>query len=210
LEEMMEFRDTVLKRRIVRNFRPDPVAPETLERMVGLAMRAPSAGFSQGQAFVIVTEPDLRAALAALCGESGYVRGGFHPFLSAAPALIVACTSEEAYHRRYRAADKLRPDGTEIDWPVPYWHMDIGCAVMILLLAVVDEGLAAGFVGVTDPDGVRALLTIPAEYQPVGVIPVGYAAPDVPSPSLRRGRAPRERVIHHERWQSVVSEQSDE
>jgi nitroreductase len=201
---MMEFRDTVLKRRIVRNFRSDPVEPEKLERLVSLAMHAPSAGFSQGQAFVIVTEPALRAELAALCGEAGYVRGGFHPFLSGAPALIVACTSEEAYHRRYRAPDKLRPDGTEIAWPVPYWHMDIGCAVMIFLLAVVDEGLAAGFVGVADPDGVRALLAIPAEYQPVGVIPVGYAAPDVPSPSLKRGRAPREHVIHHEHWQTTA------
>jgi nitroreductase len=196
----MDFRDTVLKRRIVRNFAPDPVPQEVLDDMLALAMRAPSAGFSQGQAFVSVTRPDLRAELAALCGESGYVKGGFHPFLSAAPTLVVACTSEEVYHRRYRAPDKLRPDGTEIEWPVPYWHMDIGCAVMILLLAAVDAGLAAGFVGVTDPDGVRALLGIPAEYQPVGVIPIGYAAPDVPSPSLKRGRTPRERVIHHERW----------
>lgn len=205
----MELRETVLKRRIVRNFRPDPVPPETLERMAALAMHAPSAGFSQGQAFVIVTEPERRAALAEACGEAGYVRGGFHPFLSAAPALIVACTSEEAYHRRYRAPDKLRPDGTEIEWPVPYWHMDIGCAVMILLLAVVDEGLAAGFVGVTDPDRVRALLGIPAEYQPVGVIPIGYAAPDIPSPSLKRGRAPRERVIHHERWHDAEPERTE-
>ena len=200
----MEFRDTVLKRRIVRNFAPDPVPPEILDDMLALAMRAPSAGFSQGQAFVSVTRPDLRAELATLCGEPGYVKGGFHPFLSAAPALIVACTSEEVYHRRYRAPDKLRPDGTEIAWPVPYWHMDIGCAVMILLLAVVDAGLAAGFVGVTDPDGVRALLGIPAEYQPVGVIPIGYAAPDVPSPSLKRGRTPRERVIHHEQWKETT------
>jgi nitroreductase len=198
----MQFRETVLKRRIVRNFAPDPVPSAVLDDLLALAMRAPSAGYAQGQAFVSVTRPDLRAALAALCGESQYVSGGFHPFLSAAPALVVACTSEEAYHRRYRAPDKLRPDGTEIAWPVPYWHMDIGCAVMILLLGVVDAGLAAGFVGVSDPDGVRALLGIPAEYQPVGVIPIGYAAPDVPSPSLKRGRAPRERVIHHEEWQA--------
>ncbi len=197
----MQFRDTVLKRRVVRNFKPAPIAPEVLDGLLALAMRAPSAGYSQGQAFVSVTRPDLRAALAELCGESFYVGSGFHPFLSAAPALVVACTSEEVYHRRYRAPDKLRPDGTEIAWPVPYWHMDIGCAVMILLLGVVDAGLAAGFVGVTNPDGVRALLGIPAEYQPVTVIPIGYAAPDLPSPSLKRGRTPRERVIHHEQWQ---------
>ena len=44
---------------------------------------------------------------------------GFHAFVSGAPVLIVPCTNEAAYHRRYRELDKLRQDGTEIDWPVP-------------------------------------------------------------------------------------------
>ena len=114
--------------------------------------------------------------------------------------LVVPCTSEAAYHRRYREADKLQDDGSEIVWPVPYWHMDIGCAVMILLLAAVDEGLDAGFAGVHDLDALRALLGIPAEVTPVGVIPIGHRAPDTPSPSLRRGRKPDEEYIHREQW----------
>jgi nitroreductase len=198
----MEFSEVVRKRRMVRHFTDEPVAPEVVARMLDLARHAPSAGFTQGQSFVVVTDPAKKQAIARLCGEEQYAKDGFHPFISGAPVVVIPCVSEAAYHRRYREPDKIGDDGAEIVWPVPYWHMDIGCAVMILLLAVVDEGLAAGFVGVTDPDGVRALLDIPAEYQPVGVIPVGYAAPDVPSPSLKRGRAPRERVIHHERWRT--------
>jgi nitroreductase len=78
--------------------------------------------------------------------------------------------------------------------------MDVGCAVMILLLAAVDEGLAAGFAGAHDLDGVRRLLGIPDEVTTVGVIPVGHRAPDKPSPSLKRGRKPAVEYVHRERW----------
>jgi nitroreductase len=196
----MEFTDVVLKRRMVRHFTGEPVPLETIERLVELARHAPSAGFTQGQAFVVVTDPATRKAIATLCGEEYYVEGGFHPFVSEAPVLVIPCTSEAAYHRRYQEPDKIMEDGTEMVWPVPYWHMDVGCAVMVLLLAVVDEGLSAGFAGAWDLDALRALLGIPAEFTPVGVIPIGHRAPDVPSPSLKRGRTPDTAYLHRERW----------
>ena len=196
----MEFTEVVFKRRMVRNFTDEPVALETIERILQLARHAPSAGFTQGQSFVLVTRPDLKKAFANLCGEESYAARGFHPWISQAPVLVVACTSEEAYHQRYRESDKVKDDGTEIEWPIPYWHMDAGCAVMVLLLAVVNEGLAAGFTGTHDLDGLRAVLGIPAGVTPVGVIPIGHRAPDVPSPSLKRGRKPDEEYVHHEGW----------
>src|SRR5947207_407445 len=196
----MEFREVVRRRRMVRHFTDEPVAPEVIERMLALVRHAPSAGFTQGQSFVVVTRPELKAEIARLCGEESYVAGGFHPFISGAPVLLVACTSEAAYHRRYREPDKVRADGSEIEWPVPYWHMDIGCAVMILLLAAVDEGLAAGFAGAFDLDALRSLLGIPAEVTPVGVVPIGHRAPDKPSPSLKRGRKAEGDYVRHEKW----------
>lgn len=126
----MELSEAVCKRRIVRHFTAEPVAPEIIDRMLDLARHAPSAGFTQGQSFIVVTRPELKREIARLCGEDeGYVRAGFHPFISEAPVLVIACTSEAAYHQRYQEADKLKDDGSEIEWPVPYWHMDIGCAV---------------------------------------------------------------------------------
>ncbi len=196
----MDFADVVRKRRMVRHFRDEPVPPEAIERMLALAKQAPSAGFTQGQSFVVVTRPELKREIARLCGEDEYVARGFHPFVSGAPVLFIACVSEAAYHRRYQEADKIQDDGSEIVWPVPYWHMDIGCSVMILLLAAVAEGLDAGFAGAHDLDALRALLGIPAEVTPVGVIPVGYRAPDTPSPSLKRGRKAEAEFVHREQW----------
>lgn len=196
----MEFHDTVLKRRMVRNFADRPVDPGIVDRILELTRHAPSAGFTQGQSFLVVTSPELKRAIAKTCGEEEYVRSGFAPFLSKAPVLLIACTSEAAYHRRYQEPDKLKEDGTEIFWPVPYWFMDIGCAVMIALLAAVDEGLVAAFAGSHDLDTIRSLLDMPAEVTPVGVIALGYRALDVPSPSLKRGRKPDKDYIHREGW----------
>ena len=196
----MEFRDVILKRRMVRNFADKPVDPAILDRILELVRHAPSAGFTQGQSFIVVTSPEKRKAIAATCEEDEYVQRGFAPFISKAPVLLIPCTSEAAYHRRYQEADKVNEDGSEIPWPVPYWFMDIGCAVMIALLAAIDEGLVSAFAGSKDLAALRALLDIPAEVTPVGVISLGYRAPDVPSPSLQRGRKADAEYVHHERW----------
>jgi nitroreductase len=196
----MEFEQVVRKRRMVRHFTDEPVSREAIERILDLARHAPSAGFTQGQSFVVVTGPETKTKLAELCGEEMYVSRGWEPWISQAPVLVVPCTSEEAYHRRYRESDKVQEDGTEIEWPVPYWFMDAGCATMVLLLAVVNEGLAAGFAGAHDLDAVRELLGMPAEVTPLGVIPIGHGAPDKPSPSLKRGRKAQTDWAHWEKW----------
>lgn len=194
----MEFYEVLRKRRMVRAFRPQPVPADSLERILAAAQRAPSAGFSQGQRYLVIQDKARRKEVAALCGEEGYVAAGFAPWISQAPALVIPCVSEAIYRSRYREPDKLAPDGSEMDWPVPYWYMDIGCGVMALLLAAVAEGLAAGFAGLFDLPAARARLGIPDEMDPMGVIPIGYPAPDQRSPSLKRGRA--RDVVRYERW----------
>jgi len=196
----MEFKETVIKRRMVRNFADKPVDIETIKQIVELTRHAPSAGFTQGQSFVVVTDPETRKAIANTCEEAEYVKSGFDPFISKAPILLIPCTSEAAYHRRYQEKDKANEDGTEIVWPVPYWFMDIGCAVMIALLAAIDEGLVCAYAGSKDLKTLRSILKMPDEVTPVGIIGVGYRAPDVPSPSLKRGRKSDQEYVHFETW----------
>ena len=196
----MELEKAILKRRMVRNFQQKPVPLQVVERILRLAQHAPSAGFSQGWAYVVVTDAQMRKKVGRVQGEEDYFAERFHKFVSEAPVLIVACTSEQVYHERYREPDKLQKDGTEIHWPMPYWHFDIGCACMLMFLAAVDEGLAAAFTGVERATEMRSLLGIPDHYQPVGVISIGYPAPDRRSPSLKRGRKPFKQVVHYEHW----------
>lgn len=196
----MDFSEVVYRRRMIRSFRDLPVPEESLSRILDLARRGPSAGFTQGQDFIVVKDKRMKKSIAELCGEDQDVEHGFEPYISTAPVLIVPCTSEEAYLRRYREADKLNDADAELDWPVPYWFMDAGCAMMIVLLAAVDEGLSAGFSAMWNLSASRELLGIPDSVTPIGVIPIGYAAPDKPDPDLKRGRRSIDEIVHVDRW----------
>lgn len=195
----MEFVDVVMKRRAVRRFEEGGVDRDVLERIARLAQRAPSAGFSQGQRLIVVTDPARRREVAEIAGEATYVERGMGRWISQCAAQFIPCVSEEIYHRRYREPDKAGPEGEEIEWPVPFWWVDVGATMQNVMLAAVNEGLGCGFAG-GDPDELRDALALPDEFTPIGVMPVGRPLPDVRSPSLQRGWVPFESFARWERW----------
>jgi len=197
----VEFQEVLARRRMVRNYLAEAVDDEALERIIAAARKAPSAGFSQGQSMLVVRSESTRRAIAQLAGEDEYVADGFDPWISAAPVHVVVCISEQAYHDRYREPDKLDSESREIEWPIPYWWVDSGATMMLLLLAAVDEGLAAGFLGVHSVPGLRELLSIPEAVTPIGVVTIGHPAPDRRSGSLQRGWKSAAAVVHREKWQ---------
>jgi nitroreductase len=196
----VEFLEVVRRRRMVRGFAPDPLPWETVERLVETARRAPSAGNTQGVSFVAVTEPAARRRVAEIAGERWYTAAGHRSFISEAPLQLVVCAAEAAYRARYAEADKRKPGQAEPRWPAPWWYVDAGAALATLLLAVVDGGLSAAFVGVGEPSELVDFLGVPAGAHPVGVALVGRGAPDRRSRSLVRGRRPLGEVLRRERW----------
>jgi nitroreductase len=88
-------------------------------------------------------------------------------------------------------------------WSVPYWYTDAGAAMQLMMMAAVEEGIAAAFVGL-NADQLRELLGIPQEYLPIGVALLGHAAPDAGQfgdVSARRvPRRPYEEIVHEGRW----------
>lgn len=192
----MEFSEVVRKRRMVRSYRSDRVPREALDRILDAALKAPSAGFAQGQRLVVVTDPARRAAVAELAGELAYRARGFEPWLSAAPVHIVLGVAVEDYDLRYAEPDKRGRS----DWGVPYEFVDAGATLMALLLAAVDEGYAAGFFGAHRLPGLSELLGIPQEVTPVGIVTVGKAAVDGRVGSASRPRKPKEEIVSWEIW----------
>jgi nitroreductase len=205
---VVEFGELVMKRRTVRRFEDAPVEREVLEKIARLAQHVPSAGFSQGQRLVIVTDAEQRSRVAQTCGEADYAEAGFGNWISECAAQFIPCVSREIYLRRYAEPDKL-PEGEEqdTDWPTPYWWIDIGKTSMVVMLAAHDAGLAAGFAGPQDIPALKEILGLPDEFHPVGVIPVGRPLPDMRSPSLKRGWVPFEEFARWERWSSPIVEQ---
>ncbi|HEY2935491.1 MAG TPA: nitroreductase family protein [Gaiellaceae bacterium] len=202
----MEFRDVLAQRRMHRSFLPDPVAEESIERIVRTIRRAPSGGFSQGQSLVVVTESNMRRRIADAFEEERYVETGSPPFISTAPLHIVVSANERLYHERYNEADKLQATGgVEITWPVPYWFVDAGALMMLIQLAAIDEGLASAFIG--HPDQKRIfdeLLDLPEDVVPIGLALVGHPADDPlrahGTSRMKERRRPLGEVVHRERW----------
>ena len=201
----MEFQDVVRRRRMVRAFTDEPLPPGVVDRLLANAVRAPSAGFSQGWAFLVLEQPaDVRRFWdATFPDETG--RDGFRwQGLFRAPVVIVPLSHKQAYLDRYAEPDKGWVDKAESRWPVPYWDIDTGMAALLVLLTAVDEGLGALFFGIF-PDRMasfREAFGVPEAYVPIGAIAVGWrdAAGDEPSPSLQRGRRARDEVVHRGRW----------
>lgn len=196
----MEFSQVLAHRRMTRNYTEEPVDDLVLDRIAAAALRAPSAGNSQAIAVVVVTAPGTRASIANLADEQSYVAKGFDPWISGAPAHIVIAVSERIYRKRYGEPDKLGPDGNSIEWPIPYWWVDAGAALMAVLLAAVDEGLAAGFLGVHSVPDLGELLGFEEQYTPIGVVTVGNAAPDRRSSSLNRPKVTTAERVRRDRW----------
>jgi nitroreductase len=196
----MDLRDILKRRRMVRHYTGEAIPRETLERIVSTVRRAPSAGFSQGQRLLVVDDPGLLADLAMLAGRPD--DSDLEPWFPSAPAHVLVLTREADYHERYRSEDKLQ-DGKEIEWPVPYWYVDAGATLMLVLLTAVDEGLSAGVYGVPveqDPAW-RALLGIPDDLRIVAGVTIGRGAPD-PGWSGKTSRATQRRRALDElvRW----------
>ena len=200
----VELGDILQRRRMVRAYEPDPIERAAIERIVGTVRRAPSAGFSQGQRLVVVTEKETRRRIAEIL-QLGSLVGGEDHWVSVAPVLIVVGVREDDYHERYRKPDKLI-DGQEIEWPIPYWHFDAGAAAMLILLAAIDEGYAAGLFGVflEAIKPFKELLNIPDEVDVACCITIGRSADDSNwarvTSRLTQARKPVDDLVHWERW----------
>lgn len=190
----MDFGEVLRRRRMVRRFTGDAITPNQAKRIAAAALRAPTAGNAQGITVVSVTRPDRIAEMARACGEERYVERGFDPWLSTAGQHIALCVEPDRYRERYAEPDK---DEAVLE-AIPWWWVDAGAALMAMLLAAVDEGLAAGFHGGHGADRVRDVIGIPDNVLLVGVIAIGHPASDRRSSSLERPR--REDAVRYDQW----------
>jgi len=188
---------------MVRAFTDEPVEPDVADGLIDLARRAPSAGNSQGSAFVVLSGPSETSRYwdVALPADR---RVGFRwSGLVAAPVLIVVVVRPETWVERYREPDKVATGlGASAEaWAVPYWWVDGGMAVEHLLLGAVDAGLGACFFGLFEHEAaVLTALGVPGGWRAVGTVAVGHAANDAPGRSARRERRLLSEVVHRGGW----------
>ena len=149
----MEFDEVVRRRRMVRAYDPDrPVPAEIRDKLIEHALRAPSAGFSQGWGFLVLEETaDLERYWSATA--SGEEPDGWLERMRTAPLIIVPMSNKSVYLDRYAQADKGWTDRDESRWPVPYWDIDTGFAALLIHLTAVDQGLGVLFLRTSGRSG---------------------------------------------------------
>jgi nitroreductase len=199
---IVEFREILAKRRMHRAFLPDALPSDQIERIVNVIRRAPSGGFSQGGSIVVVTDDTKRAEIARAFGDEHYSSRGRN-YIADAPVLLVISANESLYHARYNQPDKLAATGgTEITWPVPYWFVDAGALMMLVLVAAIDEGLASAFIGHPDQKQIfDELLGLPEDVVPIGLALIGKPGDSPPTASrLKEMQRAQDDLVHWQQW----------
>jgi nitroreductase len=199
----MEFRDVVRRRRMVRRFDRRPVPRETIDGIIDIGRRAPSAGFSQGLELLVLDSPDTVEEFWQLTQDPEFP---WDPDDIAVGPTVIVIPLPDAHRctQRYSQPDKIAFGmDDEANWPVRFWEIDAAMAAMLMLLAAVEEGLGGWFFGITH--GERELLDrfgVPPDLRPIGILGFGYrAADEEPSGSwMKRRRRPLEEQVHRNGW----------
>ena len=173
----MDFETVVKRRRMCREFLECDVPQEKIDRILDLASRYPSAGHTEPQEFIVVRDEGVKHDLARAALDQ--------MFVAQAPLVIVVVSDVRRSARRYGERG------------VRFFSIIDGAFVaMLILLAVVEEGLGACFVGSFYDEQVQEVLSLPQEVRPIGIIPIGYCA-EGPRKFRRRSR---EQIVHRDQY----------
>jgi nitroreductase len=192
LARSREFLERVSERRSVRQFSPEPVAPELIENAVRAAGTAPSGANQQPWTFVVVSDPELKQRIRTAAeheeellytqrASAEYLEAlepigtdEVKPHITEAPCLIVVFEQPWSYD-----ADGEKRKNY-------YVRESVGIAVGFLLLALHSAGLAT-LTHAPSPMGfLKEILERPDNERPFLLIPVGYPAPDAEVPALEK------------------------
>jgi len=175
----VHFETVLKKRRMCREYLGSDVPQEKLDRILDMASRYPSAGHTEPQEFVVVRDQRVKEDLARAALDQRFV--------AQAPLVIVVVSDIR------RSATRYGERGVHF-----FSIIDGAFVAMLVLLAVVDEGLGACFVGSFYDQEVQDVLGLPQDIRPIGIIPIGYCA-EGPRKFARRSRA---QIVHRDRYGS--------
>ncbi len=202
----MELHDTIRRRVMVRRFQDEPVERETVRRLLDSALRSPTAGNSDGTAWVALVGPRETEAYWSATTDAAWRDRNPDLFegLHRAPVILLSYCSPEAYVARYAEPDKADPQlgSTAESWPVPYWHGDAAFGVMAVLLGAVDAGLGACVLGAfKGAPRLAEVLGVPRHWELFCAVVLGHPDPEQRrSRSLGRERPSMSARVHWGHW----------
>jgi 5,6-dimethylbenzimidazole synthase len=199
--------EAIARRRDIRSFRPDPIAPDALARILCAAHHAGSVGFSQPWNFIVVDDLELRRKihdhvdaerLRAAEGfeaerKAQYLSFKLEGILEAPLNLCVTCD-------RARFGPAIIGRNTIFDTDI----YSTCVAIQNLWLAARAEGIGVGWVSILKPEVLQQILGIPDHVVVVGYMCVGYPVEFAQRPLLEAvgwlPRLPLSELVFSNRW----------
>ena len=205
------FYEVLGARRDVRRYRPDPVDPELVRRVLLAAHTAPSVGHSQPWRFIVVSDPATKDRAARMADEQRLRQARqmqpdaarrlldlqLEGIREAPIGVVVACD-------RRTAAPGVLGRATFPD--ADMWSC--ACAIQNLWLAARAEGLGVGWVTLFEQTELETLIGAPEGVATLGWLCLGWPDERPPAPGLERAgwsrRQPVDDVIFAERWSEAT------
>src|SRR5918911_3624856 len=159
IQVTMDFDEVIKRRKMIREYDSNrqQIPEKIITKLIKNAHRAPSAGHTQVQEFIVVKDVSTKKKLRKAAVDQEYVEQ--------APLLIVVCSNTSRSVGRYGSR------GREF-----YSIIDGAFASMLILLSAVNEGIGACFVGAFEDNKVSEILELPRDVKPIGIICIGYPA----------------------------------
>ena len=209
----VELDEVVRRRRMTRHYGDNPVPAEVLDRVLGVALRGPSAGFSQGVDLLVLEGPAQARLFFEMTSDPEFLAGP-----RSAPRPPPGTAGHPAGVRPERLCRSLRGGGQGPVEPrrprsrglagAPYWLVDSSFTVMLLLLAATDEGLGALFFRLhRDPERLLEALGVPETKLLIGAVASATRRPPArrgpqawAGSSQRPARRAMDDAVHRGRW----------
>jgi 5,6-dimethylbenzimidazole synthase len=185
-------------RRDVRHFRRETLPPGIIERLIGLAHRAPSVGLSQPWRFVLVETPARRAAV-----RDNFTRCNAVALAAQAPgrtrhyARLKLAGLDDAPCQLAVFADRATRQGHGLGRATMPQTLDYSAvmAAHTLWLLARAEGIGMGWVSILDPVSVSTALDVSPDWHFIGYFCLGYAEAADTVPALERAGWEQRRPI---------------
>lgn len=170
----MNFQALINARYSARAYKPQPVEPEKLDRVLEAARLAPTAANRQPFRVIVIPTKGREKELGRIYPREWFVHA---PIL-----LAVVAVPSEAWVRKHDGWN-----AAEVDASIVMSH---------IVLAAAEEGLGTCWVAAFDPAAAREVLGLPAEVIPSAFAPLGYPA-DAATPKKRRILS---ELVRRDRW----------
>jgi nitroreductase len=160
----MDIEEVIARRRACRDYAPDRVPDELLDRLVRAAQRAPTASNVPYRHIMVVDDPRVIAAIRQISAA----------LLADPPALLILLTDVRMAIERVGRVGQLSS------------LIDSGAAGENAWLLATELELGTQFTMISAMAGIRAILDLPDHFRVDLIMPVGTAAPTASRRSVPR------------------------